>query len=195
MTELTRSRARRRQRQERRERASRRILLAAAGSGGLSALCFTAALLPVPGAAAGDVSTTLDAIAQSQPQGYTSVLVSGEAALGDRDELGVETLDPRDTARIKEITAQIAQERYGWGADQMACLDALWEKESNWNTFAVNPTSGAYGIPQSWPAEKLAEAGEDWRTNPIMQVEWGLEYIKQAYGDPCTVWSGYTNWY
>lgn len=188
MSETRRARAERRRR-----RASRRILAGAAASGCLSALCFATAL--APGEAQAADAGGLDAIAQQQAQGYTSQLVSGPAPADGRDELSVQTLDARDTARIKELTAQMARERYGWGPEQMSCLDKLWEKESNWNTFAVNPESGAYGIPQAWPAEKLAEAGPDWRTNPLTQVEWGLGYIKAAYGSPCTVWNGYTNWY
>jgi len=28
--------------------------------------------------------------------------------------------------------------------------------------------------------------GSDWRTNPITQIRWGLSYIADAYGSPCT---------
>ena len=46
---------------------------------------------------------------------------------------------------------------YGWGNDaQYNCLDALWQRESGWNTFAANPYSGAYGIPQALPGSKMA---------------------------------------
>lgn len=46
------------------------------------------------------------------------------------------------------------------------------------------PTSGAYGIPQSYPASKLAAAGSDWKDNAATQIKWGLQYIKQRYGSP-----------
>jgi hypothetical protein len=78
---------------------------------------------------------------------------------------------------------------YGWGDDQFSCLDNLWERESNWNHLARNPSSGAYGIPQSLPAEKMATAGDDWQTNPITQITWGLGYIDERYGSPCAAWS------
>jgi hypothetical protein len=83
------------------------------------------------------------------------------------------------------------------GSAQFACLDALWTKESNWNPYARNPTSGAYGIAQALPASKYASAGSDWETNAITQIRWGLGYIKAVYGTPCTAWahSQATNWY
>ena len=94
-------------------------------------------------------------------------------------ELAAAHSDPRDIAR-----AMLAQ--YGWSEYEFGCLDSLWVGESNWNPSATNPTSGAYGIPQSLPAEKMASAGPDWRTNPATQIAWGLEYIRLSYGTPCS---------
>ena len=74
---------------------------------------------------------------------------------------------------------------YGWGQDQFGCLNSLWNRESGWNTYAENPSSGAYGIPQSLPASKMASAGADYRTNPATQIRWGLGYIQGRYGSPC----------
>ena len=54
--------------------------------------------------------------------------------------------------------------------------------ESGWNPKATNPKSGAYGLPQSLPAGKMASAGSDWRTNPITQLKWMNGYVKSAYG-------------
>lgn len=53
--------------------------------------------------------------------------------------------------------------------------------ESGWNPKARN-ASGAYGLPQSLPASKMASAGSDWRTNPITQLKWYKGYIKSRYG-------------
>lgn len=77
----------------------------------------------------------------------------------------------------------------GWGEDQFACLDKLWNKESKWNHTAENKSSGAYGIPQALPGSKMASAGADWRTNPATQIRWGLGYIEGRYGTPCGAWS------
>lgn len=77
----------------------------------------------------------------------------------------------------------------GWGEDEFSCLVALWERESNWNVYAANPTSGAYGIPQALPGSKMASAGADWATNPATQIAWGLGYISGRYGTPCGAWA------
>lgn len=84
---------------------------------------------------------------------------------------------PRDIARV--LVA-----RQGWSSAQFGCLDRLWTRESDWQTTAQN-SSGAYGIPQSLPASKMAAMGSDWRTNPITQIRWGLWYIATSYGSPC----------
>ncbi|MBV2362864.1 lytic transglycosylase domain-containing protein [Streptomonospora nanhaiensis] len=86
---------------------------------------------------------------------------------------------------------------YGWGADQFSCLEPLWEKESGWDHTAQNPSSGAYGIPQALPGNKMATAGADWQTNPATQIEWGLGYIQDRYGSPCGAWehSQANGWY
>jgi hypothetical protein len=85
----------------------------------------------------------------------------------------------------------------GFSLDQMPCLDKMWTKESNWRTTAENPSSGSYGIPQALPADKMAVYGSDYRTNPVPQIKWGLNYIKTRYGTPCGAWSFWQahNWY
>ena len=74
---------------------------------------------------------------------------------------------------------------HGYQVDQMECLATLWSNESGWDPQATNPSSGAYGIPQALPGEKMASAGEDWSSNAATQIEWGLGYISDRYGDPC----------
>lgn len=85
----------------------------------------------------------------------------------------------------------------GWGQGEYECLVALWNRESHWNVFAHNPTSGAYGIPQALPGDKMASAGADWATNPTTQITWGLGYIEARYGTPCAAWqsSETRGWY
>ncbi|HLU96195.1 MAG TPA: lytic transglycosylase domain-containing protein [Thermobifida alba] len=102
----------------------------------------------------------------------------------------IPTGDPRGIAQ-----AMLAD--YGWSADQFSCLDSLWQRESNWNHLAQNPSSGAYGIPQALPGSKMASAGADWQTNPATQIKWGLGYIQDRYGSPCAAWehSQSVGWY
>jgi hypothetical protein len=30
---------------------------------------------------------------------------------------------------------------------------------------------------------------DDWRTNPVTQIRWGLRYIEGRYDTPCGAWS------
>lgn len=85
----------------------------------------------------------------------------------------------------------------GMGDDQYSCLVALWNRESGWNVYAFNESSGAYGIPQSLPGDKMASAGADWATNPATQISWGLSYITSRYATPCGAWehSEINGWY
>jgi hypothetical protein len=84
-----------------------------------------------------------------------------------------------------------------WGMDQFSCLVNLWNRESNWRHLAKNPSSGAYGIPQSLPGSKMATEGPDWMTNPETQIRWGVKYIAARYKLPCNAWahSEEHNWY
>jgi hypothetical protein len=72
-----------------------------------------------------------------------------------------------------------------WNKSQEACLVKLWTRESHWNYKAHNYRSGAHGIAQSYPAIKMESVGLDWRTNPVTQIRWGLNYIDKRYGSPC----------
>ncbi|WP_203639892.1 phage tail tape measure protein [Levilactobacillus wangkuiensis] len=53
-------------------------------------------------------------------------------------------------------------------------------KESGWNPKATNPGTGAYGLPQSLPASKMARSGSDWKTNPITQLKWMKWYVNDG---------------
>lgn len=61
-------------------------------------------------------------------------------------------------------------------------VDYIIEHESGWNYRAVNPSSLAYGLPQSLPASKLSSAGNDWRDNPVTQLKWATQYANERYG-------------
>jgi hypothetical protein len=93
--------------------------------------------------------------------------------------------DPREYARSQ------------LGDTQFSCLDAIWSRESDWDPTALNPSSGAYGIPQALPASKMASAGEDWHSNAVTQIRWGISYIHSRYGTPCSAWSFWQShhWY
>jgi hypothetical protein len=97
-------------------------------------------------------------------------------------------LDPRDIGRA-------LLPEYGFSADQFACLDALYVSESDWDVNADNPTSSAYGIPQALTETHDMPPG--YFTDAEVQIRWGLEYIKDSYGTPCSAWEfkQSNNWY
>jgi hypothetical protein len=151
-------------------------------------------------------SAVARAMAPAAPEGQTFAI--GEA-IGDlqhpgvtRDEFVVSRISTAPAAGIpdpgtaKAIAYEMVVAR-GWSQAEYECLVALWTRESNWNVNAHNPTSGAHGIPQALPGDKMATVGADWATNPVTQITWGLGYIAGRYGTPCAAWehSELKNWY
>ena len=67
------------------------------------------------------------------------------------------------------------------------CVAWIVDRETGgtWSTSATNPSSGAYGLPQAYPAHKMASAGPDWRTNPWTQLRWLVSYVNDRYGGAC----------
>ena len=72
-------------------------------------------------------------------------------------------------------------EQAGIPASQFGMYNYIISHESGWSPRAHNP-GGAYGLPQSLPADKMASAGKDWRTNPITQLKWMKGYVKKYGG-------------
>jgi hypothetical protein len=99
--------------------------------------------------------------------------------------------------RGHQRTACALLPRFGFAAGQMSSLIPIWQRESNWNPYARNSSSGAYGIPQALPGDKMASAGPDWSRNAATQIRWGLGYIKGRYGSPARAWAFWqaNGWY
>jgi hypothetical protein len=55
-------------------------------------------------------------------------------------------------------------------------------RESGWNQFARNPSSGAYGIPQALPPSKMGPAANPPQSNPAAQISWMVSYMNSRYG-------------
>ena len=103
--------------------------------------------------------------------------------------IGIEASAPPSDPTAAQSTAKAMLASFGFSeTTQWSCLYDLWEQESTWNVYAENPSSGAYGIPQALPGNKMASAGADWQTDATTQIRWGLGYIKQVYGTPCGAW-------
>lgn len=118
---------------------------------------------------------------------YRHIAGSGHAASGGSAQ----------SASAAKTYARGQLGEFGWSGGQFSPLDHLWQRESNWRWNARNPTSGAYGIPQSLPASKMASAGSDYLTNALTQIRWGLGYIEGRYGSPSAAWAHSQNvgWY
>jgi hypothetical protein len=124
----------------------------------------------------------------------TQILAAQQAADASTGDSGIQTgtgitgsAPPADPSAA-EVIGEEELVDFGFSkATQWTCLYDLWQQESGWNVYAENP-SGAYGIPQSLPGDKMASAGADWQTDPRTQIIWGLGYIKSVYGTPCAAW-------
>lgn len=99
-------------------------------------------------------------------------------------------------AQAQAYAAGAAAQR-GWTGNDWDCLVKLWTRESSWLWYTENASSGAYGIPQSLPADKMAAFGANYRDDAAVQIDWGLWYIAQAYGSPSKAWqhSEQVGWY
>ncbi|MCU1642211.1 MAG: hypothetical protein JWN03_2486 [Nocardia sp.] len=81
--------------------------------------------------------------------------------------------------------------------DQFGAFDEVIAHESSWRVFAVNPSSGAYGLAQALPALKMFSAGPDWLVNPMTQLRWAYRYMVERYGSPAAAWDFWQShhWY
>ena len=100
-----------------------------------------------------------------------------------------------DAARTKQgaisATKAIAADS-GWTGNEWANLYALWDHESGgtWSAAVKNyEGSGATGIPQRMLSVHPIQPGEDYLTNPISQIKWGIKYIKERYKTPSRAWA------
>ena len=123
-------------------------------------------------------------------QSQDKLTLTGSVALGTGVMIG---------AGIFALVGQVAELAGGWvpWAFLAGAVVVAFSSYSYIRYSATNPSSGAYGIPQSLPASKMASAGADWQTNPATQIAWGLGYIQGRYGSPCGAWahSQAHNWY
>ncbi|MEV4126822.1 transglycosylase SLT domain-containing protein [Nocardia sp. NPDC049707] len=80
---------------------------------------------------------------------------------------------------------------------QFPAFDAVITHESGWDVFAINPESGAYGLGQALPADKMRTHGADWRFNPLTQLRWTYDYMNERYGGPDGAWAFWQrhHWY
>jgi hypothetical protein len=87
----------------------------------------------------------------------------------------------------------LAQRILGWTGGQFADLVNLWTRESGWNQYAYNASSGATGIPQALPYTKMPQdawlPSQGGSANVMAQETWGNSYIIGRYGNPSNAWA------
>lgn len=81
----------------------------------------------------------------------------------------------------REQCANWAREAGVAEQDLEAALDLIY-RESGCRIDATNASSGAYGIPQALPGNKMATVADDWQTNPVTQIRWMIGYVNGRYG-------------
>lgn len=115
-------------------------------------------------------------------QEYNSPSVSSGSSSGS----GTKSFGPN---QAREAFEQITADLGVTGSEKQIWADII-TKESGWNVYATNPSSGAYGLPQSLPGNKMASVGDDYLTNPYTQLIWMYKYVHERYGSFAGV-----NWY
>lgn len=125
----------------------------------------------------------IGAVSPNQGASSTSV-TSGSSAVNGSAGNGN---GKNDISSLQSYAKQLLNQ-YGWSGQWNSLLQIV-NHESGWNVSATNPSSGAYGIPQSLPGTKMAAAGTDWKTNGDTQLRWMMSYIKDRYGTPDNAWS------
>jgi hypothetical protein len=127
---------------------------------------------------------TLTNVAKPAMVNPSAVMASAGASGGSSGAQTVAQAAPPNPGTAQHIGYEMLPQ-FGFNqTSQWSCLLALWNQESGWRYDAENP-SGAYGIPQALPGDRMASVGSDWMTNPVTQIKWGLEYIQQRYVTPC----------
>ena len=87
---------------------------------------------------------------------------------------------------------------YGWYDQQFSCLDTLWVNESGWRHWIQAYTGTAFGIPQALLSSRdQATVGWTFKPDPQVQIKWGLEFVEERYGDPCSAlrFQNVNHWY
>lgn len=125
------------------------------------------------------------------------VKLKKESKIAQAAEAALQAVTPKAQASSVTGTKADWMTQAGIPEGLWGCVDALVTRESGWRVNAQNPTSPAYGLPQSLPGSKMASAGADWQTNPVTQLRWMTGYVNARYGGYCqaNAFQASHNWY
>lgn len=120
--------------------------------------------------------------AKFQTQGLYDLWGGGSSDNSGEPSSGTKSSYPATVAGAKQAFEDYTAELGISGSDKENWAKII-ELESGWNpTIYSGSGSGAYGLPQSLPASKMASAGSDWETNPLTQLKWMKSYMDERYG-------------
>ncbi|KAB7790453.1 aggregation-promoting factor C-terminal-like domain-containing protein [Bifidobacterium leontopitheci] len=131
-------------------------------------------------------SNVFTSYVKKQPVDKVILVGTGSAA-----EAAANTLGDTVPAGEKQQWAHDWLIQNGYTEADFTAANYIINHESGWQTNATNPTSGAYGLPQAYPGNKMASAGADWRTNYQTQFKWFVNYCNQRYG---SITAAYAYW-
>lgn len=156
----------------------------------LAAIIQTGA--PAPAAQAVEMPSVAD-ITAANSQSYQANL--GAVASVDRKEKVSTELEPEPTPEPAPVSSDESAEssyvpysgggsKSEWMAaagipeDQWGAVDALISRESGWDPNAMNASTGACGLVQALPCDKIPG---QWN-NPVDALRWGNGYVNGRYG-------------
>jgi hypothetical protein len=89
-----------------------------------------------------------------------------------------EVENPYDSRSPKGVGWELIKEK--WGIQEWGNFEELVMRESGWNPYSVNASSGACGIPQALPCSKMDAERWDYEG----QLKWMVNYIQNRYKTP-----------
>lgn len=118
-----------------------------------------------------------------------------QAARAEKARLAALTSSPKAFAAEAVPSGSCADWMAAAGIPLTNATNTLILKESGCRPTAVNPDSGACGIPQALPCSKISHCGVE----PVCQLRWMDSYVKGRYGTweaALSVWySRSPHWY
>jgi len=139
----------------------------------------------------GDISKVINRFARDKIKELRKKYKGTSAETGPGADIGDQ---PNEHMSNQDIVHTGAN-RMGWG-DQWGPLYELVMHESGFNNLAQNPNSTAYGMFQFLDGTWAGVGGHK-TSDPWLQTQYGLKYIKNRYDDPRGAWDFWqaNNWY
>jgi uncharacterized protein YabE (DUF348 family) len=150
--------------------------------------------IPMPTETIEDTSLSFGSVAIRQQGAPGKKSVTYELELKNGIEIGRKKIQEVIVQEpVKQIIAKgraisittdktAAMNAAGIAPSDHAYVNYIVTRESRWNVYATNTSSGAYGLCQALPGSKMATAGSDWQTNPVTQLKWCNGYALGRYG-------------